>query len=442
MSQPPYIESKSPSPAGTLSDVKILSSPQPSHSEPAQPLDGGFRAWSTVAGSWFLLFGTLGYLYSFGVYQGAQLLTRSMLTIDRSLDYYTRVYLPSSNASSISWMGSVQLALPYLLGVPMGKLFDAGYIHSVLAAGSALFVFSLFMVSLAKPDQYYQLLLSQGIGMGLGVGCVQLHSTTIVSRHFLRRRAFAYGIALTGASVGSLVYPIMLNRLIYSIGFGPAVRASAGIVAGCVLLGNILVKSPAIQPSRNQTPPAYRDWLKDPAYVLFTTGTFVAFFGFYFPSKLSLALFCGRPLIKGRSQVVYLQLYAVEQNINETLAFYSLAILNGSSIFGRLVANYMADRLGLWNIQVPCTFVTAALIWLVLAIKNPASLAVVASLYGLASGAWLSLCMVGTAAIAKHPSEVGYVSHPLRVPYNVHIFEFSTPAYGREEQWDLLALLF
>ena len=71
------------------------------------------------------------------------------------------------------WMGSVQLALPYLLGVPMGKLFDAGYIHSVLAAGSALFVFScvqsvlrlrfsshhcvrLFMVSLAKPDQYYQ----------------------------------------------------------------------------------------------------------------------------------------------------------------------------------------------------------------------------------------------------------------------------------------------
>ncbi|ESK91817.1 MFS general substrate transporter [Moniliophthora roreri MCA 2997] len=365
-------ESKNSSPPGTIAHEKILPSPDPSHAEPAQPLDGGVRAWSTVAGSWFLLFGTLGYLYSYGVYQ----------------DYYTRFYLLSSNTSSISWMGSVQLALPYLLGIPMGKLFDAGYIHSVLAAGSTLFVFSLFMVSLAKPNHYYQLFLSQGIGMGLGVGCVQLHSTTIVSRHFLRRRAFAYGIALTGASVGSLVYPIMLNRLIYSIGFGPAVRASAGLVAGCVLLGNILVKSPAIQPSRNQSSPAYRTWLKDPAYMLFTTGTFVAFFGFYFP-------------------IVYLQLYAMEKRINTTLAFYSLSILNGSSIFGRLIANYTADHLGLWNIQIPCTFLTAILIWLVLAIKNPASLVVVAALYGLISGAWLSLCMVGTAAIAKHPSEVG-----------------------------------
>ncbi|KAG7087341.1 hypothetical protein E1B28_013317 [Marasmius oreades] len=169
--------------------------------EEPQPVivDGGTRGWSTVAGSWFVLFSSLGYLYSWGVYQ----------------DYYTRIYLPSSSTSSIAWMGSLQLALPFLLGLPAGRLFDAGYVHSVIRAGSVLFIFCLYMLSLTKPDQYYQVFLTQGLGMGIGVGCIQLHATTIVSRHFTRRRSFAYGIALTGSSVGSIVYPIGLSRFLF-----------------------------------------------------------------------------------------------------------------------------------------------------------------------------------------------------------------------------------
>lgn len=352
-------------------DVLMVEDKLESEDTLQEVVDGGLRGWSTVAGSWFVLFSSLGYLYSWGVYQ----------------DYYTRIYLPSYSSSSIAWMGSLQLALPFLLGLPAGRLFDAGYVHSVIRTGSVLFLFCLFMLSLTKPDQYYQMFLTQGLGMGVGVGCLQLHVTTIVSRHFVKRRGFAYGIALSGSSVGSIVFPVVLNRLIYTIGFANAVRVSGYISLGGLLIGNLLIKMPVRKPPRVPRTP-FKKFLTDPAYMTFILGAFISFFGFYFP-------------------IIYLQLYAIEQGIDSSFAFYCLAVLNGSGVVGRLISNYMADVFGLYRVHVPCTFITAGLILVVLAVTNVGSLAALAVLYGLFSGAWLSLSLTATAVLSKSPSEIG-----------------------------------
>jgi len=77
-------------------------------------------------------------------------------------DYYTRFYLSNHSPSkiayvqplvlrnqrglhfflAISWIGSLQLALPFSLGIVSGKLFDAGYFHAVQLSGSCLYVVS------------------------------------------------------------------------------------------------------------------------------------------------------------------------------------------------------------------------------------------------------------------------------------------------------------
>ncbi|KAG7087340.1 hypothetical protein E1B28_013316 [Marasmius oreades] len=129
-------------------------------------------------------------------------------------------------------------------------------------------------------------------------------------------------------------------------------------------------------------------FFKDPAFMAFVIGGVISFFGFFFP-------------------IIYLQLYAVQQNIDSSFAFYCIAVLNGSGVVGRLIANYLADGLGLFPVLVPCLFTTAALIWVVLAVKNIASLAVVAVLYGIFSGAFLSLSITATAVLSKSPSEIG-----------------------------------
>lgn len=53
-----------------------------------------------------------------------------------------RVYLSNETPSTISWIGSTQLFLDFAVGLPTGKLYDAGYFRSTMAAGSLLYVFS------------------------------------------------------------------------------------------------------------------------------------------------------------------------------------------------------------------------------------------------------------------------------------------------------------
>jgi hypothetical protein len=59
--------------------------------------------------------------------------------------YYSQ-HLGKSD-SVISWIGSFQLWMLFALGPPVGKLFDEGYCRHLIAVGSLIYVFSLFMVS-------------------------------------------------------------------------------------------------------------------------------------------------------------------------------------------------------------------------------------------------------------------------------------------------------
>lgn len=45
---------------------------------------------------------------------------------------------------------------PFAGGIVAGKLFDKGYFRPVVMTGSVILLFSLFMLSLAKEGQYYQ----------------------------------------------------------------------------------------------------------------------------------------------------------------------------------------------------------------------------------------------------------------------------------------------
>lgn len=56
------------------------------------------------------------------------------------------------------------------------------------------------MLSLAKPHQYYQIFLAQGIGMGIGMGLLFLPAISVTSHYFRRRRAAAMGVVLAGKS--------------------------------------------------------------------------------------------------------------------------------------------------------------------------------------------------------------------------------------------------
>lgn len=57
---------------------------------------------------------------------------------------------------------------------------------------------SLFMLSLADPNKYWQVILAQGVGMGIGQGFLLVPAYAIQSHWWQRRRSMAMGVVSTG----------------------------------------------------------------------------------------------------------------------------------------------------------------------------------------------------------------------------------------------------
>jgi len=146
-------------------------------------------------------------------------------------------------------------------------------------------------------------------------------------------------------------------------------------------------------PPKNQrqpplSPPNIRSLLSDVPYMCATLGIFITSLGIWFP-------------------LVYIQLYLVQHHVDGGLAFYSIAIVNGAGILGRVLGNHLADIYGPFNIYVPCTLITGVTIWSIFGVHNAASAIIVSLLYGFFSGAWLALTVTSLGSLAKLTNEVG-----------------------------------
>ncbi|KAF8212659.1 MFS general substrate transporter [Mycena galopus ATCC 62051] len=335
--------------------------------------EGGFNAWATVAGAFLVQFCGFGYTTSFGVYQ----------------DFYTREYLTESSTSAISWIGSINAFIIISGGLVAGRFYDKGYFYYLIYGGALLQCFSLFMLSLCKPQQLYQIFLAQGLGAGIGSGTMYIPSIAVVSHYFRRRRALAMAIVATGSSLGAAVHPIMLNNTFHSLGFANAVRASAGLITGLLVIACLIMR-PRLPPAQTHLPFWRSLWrfAHDKAYVSTTLGIATYAVGVYFP-------------------VFYLQLDAVEHGINQTLSFYSLVITNSASVVGRLAPGFFAQRVGILRIIMVAAGSGAISMLCMIAIKTIASVVVIGVLYGLAVGVYITLIPPLLAILTDDMGELG-----------------------------------
>ncbi|CAL1704021.1 unnamed protein product [Somion occarium] len=363
----------------TLSSIeKAVESTPPSERSSTPELtypEGGLKAWLAVLGAWLVQFSTFGYTQSFGVFQ----------------DFYVRDFLNNKTSSDISWIGSIQVLLVLSIGFLTGYGLDRGYFYLLNTSGSVLLVFSLFMLSLAHPHQWYQVFLAQGLGAGLGVGLTYVPALGILSHYFEKRRALVMGIASSGSCIGGIVHPIMLNRLFESVGFAKGVRASAGLNLGVLFVGCALIRT-RLPPKQGIGASAIwsqsRRFVKDPAYVLTLIGSFLIVLGSFFP-------------------IFFLQLDAITRGLSPAFAFDTLAILYSGSFFGRIIPSWLSRRFGLFNTMIICTTGIVAMQFGMIGVTTVGSTIAFGILFGFFSGAFVALISPMLALFAEDISEVG-----------------------------------
>jgi len=293
--------------------------------------------------------------------------------------------MKDQSSSNISWIGAIQAFLLLIVGVVTGPVFDAGGFYILIALGSFLVVFGLFMTSLCT--QYWQVMLAQAICIGLGSGCLFIPSVAIVSTYFTTKKSFATGIVASGSSLGGVIYPIIFAQLQPKIGFGWATRVIAFIALAGLLL-SCLVMRVRITPTQKRRLLDLSAF-KEVPYTMFSFGEFFGFMGLYIP-------------------FFYVQLYAQEQGtMTDHLAFYLLAILNAASAFGRIMPNFLADKTGPLNILIPCSLASTILAFGWIGIQSNAAIIIFCVLYGFFSGTFVSLPPTTVVSLSPSLSTVG-----------------------------------
>lgn len=247
--------------------------------------DGGTTAWLVVLGAWCVSFCSYGWINSELSFprtlSDSSLTDKSFKGIGTFQAYYQSGPLSSYSASTISWIPSLQIFFMSVLGPVIGHVYDRYGMRFLVLGGSLMHVFGLMMASIST--EYYQFLLSQGVCSAIGVAVVFLSAISAVTGWFHKRRGLAFGILSTGSSLGGVVFPIMLTRLIDSIGYGWAMRTCAFIIMGLLVVANLTLKTRQ-KPTRRSLPRGHM-WrpFRELPFVLLLVGLFLVPFGLYIP---------------------------------------------------------------------------------------------------------------------------------------------------------------
>ncbi|KAF8250049.1 MFS general substrate transporter [Wilcoxina mikolae CBS 423.85] len=327
--------------------------------------DGGLKAWLCVFGAFCCLFCSFGWINAVGIFQS----------------YYQSNQLKAYSPSSIAWISGLETFFMFFGGAIVGKMFDAYGPRYILLLGTFLHVFGLMMASISH--EYWHFVLSQGICSAVGASMIFYPAVGSVSTWFYKRRAFALGITASGSSLGGVIFPIMIRRLIVHVGFGWSMRITAFLILAMMVIANLtLVSRLSPQGATPWTICEFTRHFKDFPYTLMVCASFLFFFGMFLPFN-------------------YLPLYGLRHDMSVDLANYLISILNAASIFGRIIPGYIGDKIGRFNMMVMISYLST---FLVFALWTPSTgsipIILFAALYGFSTGAFVSLAPALVAQIS------------------------------------------
>ena len=253
--------------------------------------------------------------------------------------------------------------------------------------GSVGMVFCIMMISLCHS--FWQFLLAQGVLLGISMALSTWPMVALVGQYFKRSRAAATGIVVAGSSLGGIVWPIVIDRLLNntSLGFAWTMRILGFAMIPLLVFSCAAAKSPQTTPASLETGPtspdehekaivehkvadprgAIKTLFKQPSLQLTCLAVFMIYFGLFAP-------------------IFYLPSFAAEAGFSTTLAFYTASIVNGASFLGRILPGFVADRYGKFNCSIVATISSGVVIMCWTKASSIAGLVIWSAAYGFASG--------------------------------------------------------
>lgn len=158
------------------------------------------------------------------------------------LEYYVNnAVFPGGTSLDYALVGGLNFSMAMLMAPLVTVLTRKKGIHAPMLLGIFLQTLGLITASFAK--QVWQLYLTQGVLVGLGVGWTYIPSIAILSQWFHKRRSLANGISAAGSGIGGLLFSFATRAMIDGLSLAWSLRI-IGIVSGVMnLLATVLIRS-------------------------------------------------------------------------------------------------------------------------------------------------------------------------------------------------------
>ncbi|XP_012872553.1 PREDICTED: monocarboxylate transporter 12 [Dipodomys ordii] len=350
----------------------------------------------------------------------------------------------SQDYSQTAWIHSIVDCMT-MLCAPLGSVVSnhlscqVGIILGGLLASTG-FILSSFATSLKH------LYLTLGVLTGLGFALCYSPAIAMVGKYFSRRKALAYGLAMSGSGIGTFILAPVVQLLIERFSWQGALLILGGFVLNLCVCGALMrplaVKEDHSSPEQNHTclnekedskrtspySPFTKEWVQtclcgslqqEYSFLLMTDFVVLAI------SVLFMAYGCS-PLF------VYLVPYALSVGVSYQQAAFLMSILGVIDIVGNITFGWLTDRRCLKNYRYICYLFALGLdglCYLCLPMLQSLALLVPFScIFGYFDGAYVTLIPVVTAEIVGTTS----LSSALGVIYFLHAVPYlvSPPIAG------------
>lgn len=288
------------------------------------PVDQGAAAWRFLVCGFVIWSMVWGVAYSYGSFQDYH-------EHNRASPFY------GSSVTSISAVGTLVIGCSHFVPLLLrGFLATFPHLHSKLVAGSLVFS-ALCLLAGSFSKHIIMLIVFQGIFFGISNGVLLTPVVLYLPQWFDKRRGFATSYIFMGSGVGGVVFPLIFDALLTSVGFAWTMRVWS--LAQLLLTGTALyfVKSRLPTPTVGKVLPSSKmelirmllpgdlsPLLHPIALIYFLVIMFQAF-GWYIVS-------------------LYIATYATALGFSSTVSTGILSAFNASAILGYIVTGPAIDK--------------------------------------------------------------------------------------------------
>ena len=279
-----------------------------------------FYGWWVVAAAFVITFLGFGSAYTFSAF----------------LEQLQRDF--GASRGSVSLVFSLAGFLYFGLGIITGPLADRFGSRPFAVIGMVLLGVGLGLASAAR--NLTEVYAAYSLGVGLGCGCAYVPAIGAVQRWFVRRRAFASGLAVAGIGLGTLVMPPLATLLIAALGWRGAYLV-LGVLA--LLLGGGMALLIENDPRGRGLNPDGDEQAEQTRQVASDASVRDAIHSRRFISLYAACLICSFGVFV---PFVHLVPFARDHGIAGSTAALLLSVIGIGSTVGRFFLGTIADRIG------------------------------------------------------------------------------------------------